>query len=264
MEGQIIIKSIFDNPEILSLISGEIFLLKFLRLNKNNDLRNLIIKMKDFSILPIGYVSKILEVSNSNFIHFYEYNNNYYIINDYFDYKVDNGNVVIELKDDFSELSLKDIHNMNRQLVQNTPDIIVVQHQDAVDINSFIDLITAKKDIQHTLNFDMYDKHTFNNINGNTYNLDLTITDNYNIHFKSTKGENYIYSDGIIKKNTSEYCNPRRNPLISIYSIDAKEFKKVGEKSKSSEKVKTPLPPPKIDLLAKLIEQANKDKEKYI
>lgn len=264
MEGQIIIKSIFDNPEILSLISGEIFLLKFLRLNKNNDIRNLIIKMKDFSILPIGYVSKILEVSNSNFIHLYEYNNNYYIINNYFDYKVDNDNVVIQLKDDVNKLSIKDIHNMNRQLVQNTPDIIVVQHQNSIDINSFVDLLTSKEDIQYILNFDLYNEHPFNNINGNTYNLNVTITDNYDIYFKSTQGENYIYSDGIIKKYDSDYYSSEKNSLISIYSIDATKYKKVEEKSKSIEKVKTPPPPPKIDILAKLIEQANKDKEKYI
>ena len=59
MEGQMIIKSVLNNPEILSVIPGEVFLLKFLRLCKNSEVRNLLLKTKDFSKLPVGYVSKI-------------------------------------------------------------------------------------------------------------------------------------------------------------------------------------------------------------
>ena len=78
MEGQMIIKGVINNPEILSVIPGEVFLLKLLRLCKDTKIRDLLLKTKDFSKLPVGYVAKILQVSNMNFIHLFNYNKNYF------------------------------------------------------------------------------------------------------------------------------------------------------------------------------------------
>lgn len=265
MEGQMIIRSIINNPEILSIIPGEIFLLKFLRLNKCNDVRKFLLKNKDFSKLPVGFVSKILKVSNMNFIHLFNYNKNYFIINDYYDYVVDNDEIVAELNDSYMNMSIKDIHNMNRDLVNNSPDMIVVQHENAIDKDSMVNLMVSKKDIQDNLNLKMYNNYQFDNLNGNSYHLDLIITDDYKIYFISNQNKEYVYSNGKLKETnwSNGSMSNSRNRLISIYHIDKSKSKILVEKSKSkTSEVKKPSFQ-KIDLFAKLIKKAEEDKAKY-
>jgi hypothetical protein len=259
MEGQMIIRSVLNNPEILSVIPGEIFLLKFLRLTKNTDVRNFLLKTNDFSKLPVGFVSKILKVSNMNFIHLLNYHKNYFIINDYYDYVVDNDEIVEELND--MNMSTKDIRSLNRKLVNSSPDMIVVQHESAINKDLFANLMVSKKDIQDTLNLKMYNKHHFDNLNGNTYHLDLVITDDYKIYFKSNHKKEYVYSNGKLKETS--WDGSSMNPLISIYHIDSSKLKVLGDlKSKSPEVKKAS--PPKIDLFAKLMKRAEEDKAKLI
>ena len=256
MEGQMIIKGVINNPEILSVIPGEVFLLKLLRLCKDTKIRDLLLKTKDFSKLPVGYVAKILQVSNMNFIHLFNYNKNYFIINDYYDYVIDNYEIVPELKD--MNMSTKDIQSMNRRLVNSSPDIIVVQHQSAIDKDLFTNLMISKKDIQETINLKNYNNHRFDNLNGNTYHLDLVISDDYKIYFKSNENKEFIYSNGKLKETG---WGASMNPLISIYHIDKTKSRLFGDlKSQLSEVKKAS--PPKIDLFAKLMKKAEMAKNK--
>lgn len=256
MEGQMIIKGVLNNPDILSVIPGEVFLLKFLRLCKNSEVRNLLLKTKDFSKLPVGYVSKILQVSNMSFIHLFNYNKNYFIINDYYDYVIDNDEIVPQLND--MNMSTKDIQSMNRRLVNSSPDMIVVQHQSAIDKDLFTNLMVSKKDIQETINLKNYSNHHFDNLNGNTYHLDLVISDDYKIYFKSHQNKEFIYSNGKLKEAG---WDESINPLISIYHIDKTKSRLFGDlKSQVSEVKKAS--PPKIDLFAKLMKNAEMAKNK--
>lgn len=257
MEGQTIIRNIVNNPEILSTIPAEIFLLKFLRLNKNNNLRNFILEKKDFTLLPLGYLSKILEVANMNFIYLFNYHNNHYIINDYYDYVIDNNKVVGELNDSYINLSTKDIYDMNKKLVNNSPDMIIVQHEDVIDMNELVNLMSSKKDIQDASNLKTFTKYNFDNLNGNTYKLDVIITKDYKIYFNSPNGKQYSYSKGILKERGWDESVSTKTPSISIYNIDNDKSKKIAEKSKS---VKKEVNFAKIDLFANLVKNAEDNK----
>ena len=227
MEAQMIIRSIVNNPNILSTIPAEIFLLKFLRLNKNNDLRNFILEKNDFTLLPLSYLSKILEVANMNFIYLFNYHNNHYIINDYYDYIIDDNEVKPMVNREYLKLNDDDKFKINMDLIINNPDIIIVQNENAEILETNImKYLLSKSDMDTLLlNLKTYDKSKIDNINGNKYNLDLLVTEDNKVYFNS-KNNKYLYENGEIIEEDWDKSSGR--PLLMIYNRPSlKEFKPI-------------------------------------
>jgi len=264
-EGLMIIEEVSNNPEILSIIPYEILLLKFLRLTKNNDIRNFLLENKKMKMVPLGFISKILEISNKNFIHIFKlHKNHYYINNDYYDYIIENDEIKTKLNDTYKKLSIRDIHDINRKLINNSPDMIIVQDEAACECDTAImNQIISNIDMEDMSNLKTYDKNNFDNLNGNTYNLDIVVMNDNKVYFNSN-GKKYLYSNGILKETDWDISSFSKTPLISIYNkMDTGIKSKIPTKLSKIKSISKKKSFPKIDLLANLLKRADEDKKKF-
>lgn len=214
-ESQYIINEITTNPELISVLSPEILLLKFLRLTKHNSIRRTLIANNNISMC-IGYISKILQSANIKFIHLFQIKGNYYINNNYYDYFSDNNDIKTLISKDFSDLNNDQIFKKNLDIIITNPDIIIIQDESAeiIDTNLMKHLL-SKKDMNLLLNLKTYDKSNIDNINGNYYKLSLIMTNDKKVYFNS-QGKQYLYYKGDLKETS--WDKYRIKSILSIYN----------------------------------------------
>lgn len=223
-ECQILINEIVSNPSILNLIPYEIFLLKFLKLTGHNEIRKLMIDNKNFDILPLNYITKILDKLKYKYMHLIKIKKEYYITNDIYDYVIsDDNNITAVILDKFSKLKYDDkgtneLFDKNIKLVLSNFDILVVQNQLLETESELLSDLFLKDDNEFRLNLRNYTIDNFDSINGNSYTREIIVANNRNIYFKS-KGELYEYNK---ESSTIEKYNAKVNkseiiPVLSIY-----------------------------------------------
>ncbi len=227
-ECQIIINEILNNPNVISILSPEVILLKFLKLTGHIDIRELLLKKKDIA-MPMGFLLKVFNKANIKVLHLFHINKEYYINNNYYDYIIDNNDVKPLLNREFSRLDDDEIFKRNMDLIINNPDIIIVQNETAEILETDImNKLLLKDNNSLLLNLKNYDKSNIDNINGNKYNLDLLVTDDNKIYFNA-KNNKYLYEDGEITEK--DWDKTSGKPLLMIYNKQGfKELKPIEKK----------------------------------
>jgi len=227
-ESKIIINEIINNPNIISILSPEILLLKFLKLTGHTDIRKLLLKKKDIS-MPNGYLSKILNKGNLKVLHLFHIDKSYYINNDCYDYIIHDNDVKPMINHKFSRLDDDEIFKRNMDLIINNPDIIIVQNDtdDSLETDIMKKLL-LKDNMELLLNLKSYDKSDIDNINGNKYDLDILFTDNKKVYFNS-KNSKYVYDNGDIIEKDWDKSSVKSS--FKIYNKQGlKEFKPIVKK----------------------------------
>lgn len=223
-ECQILMNEIISNPTILNLIPYEIFLLKFLKLTGHDEIRKLMIDIKNFDILPLNYITKIFDKLRYNYMHLIKNKKDYYICNDIYDYAIsDDKHLRAVILDKFSKLKYDDkgvneLFDKNIKLILSNFDILVVQHLLTETELELLSDLFLKHDNEFRLNLRNYTIDNFDSINGNSYSREIIVANNKNIYFKFN-GELYEYDreSSTIEKNSAKTKRSEIIPVLSIY-----------------------------------------------
>lgn len=216
-ESQLIIDQISANPNLISIITPEVLLLKFLRLTEHSDVRNILINNKDLNI-SIGYLSKILANAQIKFIHLFRINKEYFINNNCYDYSTDNNKIVPKISKNFLNLNKDDLFKSNMDLIIYNPDIIIIQEERAnTDDTEIMKQIISQREMDFLLNLRTYDKSNVQQLNGNFYKLDLIMTADHKFYFNS-KDNQYVYDhmNNTLSETTWDIASFR--PVFSVFN----------------------------------------------
>lgn len=225
-DSQVILNQIMDNPEILSVIPPDVFILKFLSLTGHKDVRKFLLANKKILSMPIGYLSNILKSSDMKVLHLFKINKNYYINNHCYDYYVKDNQISGSIRDEFYNLSSDDKFKSNFDLIIYNPDVIIVQDESACELETkMIKYLLTKKDMEFLLNLQTYDKSEINRINGNKYKINVLVNSQKEVYFNS-KNQQYVYKDEEVTKTSWNKSNIR--PILTIYTRDEDIASKIG------------------------------------
>jgi hypothetical protein len=225
-DSQVILNQIMDNPEILSVIPPDVFILKFLSLTGHKDVRKFLLANENILSMPVGYISNILKSADMKVLHLLKINKNYYINNDCYDYYIKDNKISGSIRDDFSKLSNDDKFKKNLDIIIYNPDIIIVQDESACELDtSMIKYLLTKRDMGLLLNLKTYDKSEINRINGNKYKINVLVNSQKEVYFNSNNKQ-YIYKDEEVIKTSWNKSDIR--PILTIYTRDEDIASKIG------------------------------------
>lgn len=216
-ETQLIIDEISANPNLITIITPEVLLLKFLRLTEHSDVRKVLIDNKDLNI-SIGYLSKIIENAQIKFIHLFRINKEYFINNKCYDYTTDNNKVIPKISNTFFNINKDDLFKSNLDLIIFNPDMIIIQEEKAnIDDTEVMKQIISQKEMDFLLNLRTYDKSNVQQLNGNFYKLDLIMTADHKFYFNSN-GNQYVYDHMNNTLNETKWDIASFRPVFSVFN----------------------------------------------
>lgn len=204
------------------IITPEILLLKSLSLIKRNDLREFIIRTKNFE-LPM---SLMCDFHHNLAINCFKLmtidNNNYYCeINDNYDLIVDDDNLKYQNN---MMMNITDIKTMISTLLNDKPEMILIQkdNENTDEANILKMIIQSGIDYEKAFNLKSYAKSTDTYqqlddiifINNNKYQIDTCI-------IKSSNDNNYII---LLHYNNKKYMYDIKNGLLNENEWDLKTF----------------------------------------
>jgi hypothetical protein len=215
-ECQFILNKIANNPHILKLIPYEVILLKLLTLTDYDNIRKLLVENKNIDI-PLGYLAKLFNKVNYEFIHLLNINNNYYINDNIYDYIISNNEIIPAILQEFNDLKSEEIFKKNIYSIIKSPEIIMVQYKLLDTEYQLFHYLFAKDDYEKDLNLNSYTLENFDLLNGNSYDIKLVLSDDNKVYYLLN---NDLYSYDL---NTSEIEEKLKmditkiKPLLSIY-----------------------------------------------
>jgi hypothetical protein len=233
-----------DLKKFFSVVTPEIRFLHLLRELGYNQIRKLMIDTKDLTG-DLNLLSKIHHYLGISCLTFFNDNGNYYHgVNNYYDYDINDNNIVINTTTEVLELSIPDINKEN-------PEIIMVQRDDNTTAEALaVKAIISNPDYEKILNVDNINKTNATNIkslkdtivyNNKKYKLDanLIISDDnkyYNcIYYKNKQ---YIATETTVEQ--SKWSNDieitKSNSIISVYVLSEEAVSSQSTSSKSYDK----------------------------
>lgn len=233
-----------DLKKFFSVVTPEIRFLYLLRELGYNQLRQLMIDTKDLSG-DLNLLSKIHHYLGISCLTFFNDNGNYYHgVNNYYDYDVNDNNIVLNTTTEVKELSIPDINKEN-------PEIIMVQRDDnTTDEALAVKAIISNTDYEKILNVDNINKTNATNIkslkdtivyNNKKYKLDANlIISKDNIYYNCIyyKNKQYISTQTSIEE--SKWSNDieitKSNSIISVYVLTEETGSSQSTSSKSYDK----------------------------
>jgi len=199
---------------ILNYLPYEVLLLHFLKKTNNEDIHDFILNSNNFSIF-IGYIYKIINLYYENTFHFFRINNELFFNNNLYDYIISDNQIIPEFYNTVEHIYINDFFNIHSYIFNKTPDVIIIQEEDAepIETNLFKNFIKNNESI-FNINTYINNNKFFNFFN---YYLDIVILKDsiYFIH----NNKKFIFKDNSISPFEWNIDSTNKSILMSIYRL---------------------------------------------